>query len=215
VLPLTRGPSAHARLDWRATHLDALLADVSATDTRYSNGRRASVAALTAGWRRAISPGTDLLVAAGPGFGRARQETGDETTSAYGVARAELHSRVTHELTIAAGAAVEPLGDALTGDLVERASVRADAVWMRQRLVSLAARVLGSVALTSGAGGPSSIERGDQFLQGEIAATFPIVAGAVAGLGARGALQNRPVLGQPERQWVLFASFAVQLPEVR
>ena len=99
--------------------------------------------------------------------------------------------------------------------IVERAGARASVVFGRPGGVVTAARVIGSVALTSGAGGPTSPEAGDRYLQGEVSATVSLDAHSTFAAGARGAFLSRPLLGQPADQWAAFVAYAAQLPLLR
>jgi hypothetical protein len=215
-LPLSRGPALRANLDWAASRLDTLGLQLAASDQRYDNEQRqrASVASLTAAWRRRTARGTDLLLSIGPGVGRAQQGDGPPTTVAYAVGTADLRTAPWRDFSATVGASLEPLGDPLSGEIVERASLRTTVVWDRRRGLSLTARLNGSVALTSGsaAAAPRS---GDLYLQGELSATLPLGARSALAAGARIAYLSRPVLEQPEDQWVAFVSYAAQLPLLR
>jgi hypothetical protein len=81
--------------------------------------------------------------------------------------------------------------------------------------VTMAARLLGSVALTSGTGGPTSPRAGDRYLEGELSATVPLDGRSSLAAGVRAAFLSRPLLDQPTGQWVAFASFVTQLPLLR
>lgn len=213
--PLSRGPLLRASAIWAATRVDLLRLDVQAFDYRYSNGRRASVASLAAGWRMQLARSTDLSVSLGPGIGRAQLEDEPARTLVYAVGTADFRAALARGVVAAIGAGVEPLGDPLTGELVERGSVRASATWERPRSVGVAARLVGSVALTSGTSGPTSPQAGDQYLQAEVAATFPLDPHSTISAGARAALVSRPVLDQPSNQWVAFVAYGAQVPLLR
>ena len=71
-----------------------------------------------------------------------------------------------------------------------------------------------SMALTSGRGATAP-RSGDVYLQGELSATVPLSARSNLAVGARGAFLSRPLLNQPEDQWVAFLSYVVQLPLLR
>jgi hypothetical protein len=141
----------------------------------------------------------------------------DRTAAAivYAVGGADLRSTLWRDVAATVGASVEPLGDPLSGDLVERGSVRVAALWDRHRVVALSARVLGTVALTSGSGGPTSPQAGDRYLEGEISAMVPVDARSSVAAGFRAAHLSRPILDQPSSQWVAFVSYVGQLPLVR
>src|SRR5712664_168236 len=213
--PLSRGPLLRAYLDWTATRRDVLRLELAAFDTRYSNGQRASVASFAAGWRTQLSRGTELSLLLGPGIGRAESQDRPTATLVYAVGSADLRATPVRDLSGSIGAAVEPLGDPLTGELIERGSLRASAVWDRHRGLALSARVVGSVALTSGTGSPTSPQAGDRYLQGELSATVPLGARSSAAVGARAAFLSRPLLDQPTTQWVAFASYVAQVPLLR
>ena len=215
-LPLTRGPLLRAHLDWAATRLDMLGLELSARDQRYSNElhQRATVASLTAAWRMRTGRGTELSLSLGPGIGRAEQDDQPATTVAYAVGTADLRATPWRDLSASLGASIEPLGDPLSGEIVERGSVRAAAVWDRHRGVSVAARLNASMAMTSGMGATAP-RSGDVYLQGELSATVPLSARSNLAVGARGAFLSRPLLNQPEDQWVAFLSYVAQLPLLR
>jgi hypothetical protein len=131
------------------------------------------------------------------------------------VGAADLRTTPWRDVSLSIGASVEPLGDPLSGDLVERGSARAVVTWDRHRVVALSARVIGSVALTSGTGGLTSPQSGDQYLEGELSATLPLDARSGVAAGIRAAHLSRPLLDQPASQWVAFVSYVGQLPLVR
>src|SRR5213075_695633 len=101
-------------------------------------------------WRTLLARGTQLSTSLGAGIGRSRSEDKTAATVVYAVGGADLRSTPWRNVSASVGALVEPLGDPLSGDLIERGSVRVAAVWDRHRMVALSARVMGSVALTSG-----------------------------------------------------------------
>lgn len=213
--PLSRGPHLRTSLEWAATRLDTLRLTVQAFDDRYSNGRRASVVELAASWRTWLARGTELSLSLGPAVGRGGSPEQPAATLAYVLAAADVRSAPLRGVTASAGASIEPLGDPLSGELVERGSLRAAAVWDRPRVLALAARLIGSVALTSGTGSPSSPQAGDRYLQGELSATLPLDARSSLAAGARAAFLSRPLLDQPTGQWVAFVSFVAQVPLLR
>jgi hypothetical protein len=215
-LPLSRGPAMRAHLDWRATRLDTLGFELAASDQRYSNEQhqRATVASLTAVWRMRTGRGNDLSLSLGPGVGRAQQDDQPATTVAYAVGALDFRATPFRDLSGSVGASVEPLGDPLSGEIVERASVRAVAVWDRHRGVGFAARLNASAALTSGTSATAP-RSGDLYLQGELSAMLPLSARSSLVVGARAAFLTRPVLNQPEDQWVAFLSYAAQLSLLR
>ncbi len=215
ALPLSRGPLFRANLDWAATRLDNLGMELSALDYRYSNGRRASVGSLTAAWRTQPWRDTELSVGLGPGIGRSQAPDQPAATVLYAVGRADLRTTPVRDLSATFGAAIEPLGDPLSGDVVERGSLRTAAVWGRAGGVTLAARLIGSVALTSGAAGLSSPQAGDRYLNGEVSVTVPLDARSSLAAGARGAFLSRPLLDQPGGQWIAFLSYGAQVPLFR
>ncbi len=213
--PLSRGPLLRASAEWAATHLDTLRLTLQAFDYRYSTGRRSSVASFEAGWRTQLARGTELSLSLGPGIGRRQAEDQSAATLLYAVGAADLRATPVRDLSVSIGTAVEPLGDPLTGELVERGSLRASAIWDRHRLLALAARLIGSVALTSGIGSPTSPQAGDRYLQAELSATVPLDARSRVAMGARAAFLSRPLLDQPTTQWVAFASYVAQVPLLR
>jgi hypothetical protein len=207
-LPLSRGPRVRAQLSFEATRLDGIDGALSAFDTRYSNGRRASAAALTAAWRRMLSRGATIVLGAGPAVGRGEDPIFGTTRSALPAARAE--ARLEPEalgqrgLVVALRLAAEPVGDQISGDLTERGSMTASVGWSIVDEFRLDARALGSLALTSGQSGSFGTVAGDKFLQGELRLTFHAMRQVDALIGARGAWQSHPLGGFPPRQWGVF-----------
>ena len=215
ALPLGRGPQAHASLQYALSPLDSLRFDVGGRDTRYSNGLRATVAGFTAGWSTRADRGWDLAFSAGPGVGRSKSGDQPASTQAYAVATADLTATPTRDLTATAGVSVEPLGDALSGDVVERSSLRASITLGRPGHVMLTARGLGALTLTSGSGGPTSPEAGDKFLQGEFGAVMPVNPDSNVAAGVRTAYFSRPLPGQPSQQWAGFVTYLLRLSLLR
>jgi hypothetical protein len=214
TLPLARGPQARAALEWRATRLDTVRTELTGSDTRYSNGRRASVAGLTTGWRTVLTRDTELSLAAGPGVGRAEIDGQDTRVLPYVLASADCRVTVRNTI-ISLGSSVEPMGDPLSGDVIERGSLRASVGWNPPHSIGWNARVIGSLALTSGSGSATSARSGDEFLQGELGATLPLGPSSSLSAGARAAFASRPLPGQPGQQWGAFLGYTVQFPLVR
>jgi hypothetical protein len=221
-MPLSRGPEARAFLEWAATRLDTLRLEATGIDTRYSGSNRdtrVSIATLTAGWRTVPSRGAELSFAAGAGVGRASSsatfagpplpEQANTVPSAVGSAECKLTGM--RDFSAVLGTGVEPVGDALSGDLVERASLRASAGWGRAGRVAVNARVTGSVALTSGSLDPNAIRSGDRFLQGELSLSIPVTRRSGVDLGARASWLSRPLQNQPARQWIAFLGYSAQV----
>ena len=222
TLPLSRGPQAHALVEWAATRLDTLRAEGAASDTRYANGQRVTIGTLTGGWRTLLSRFTDLSLALGAGVGRA--STSSAATSAtsprartlpYAVGSADLRLTGLRSFGAGLGGAVEPVGDALTGDLVERGTVRASASWGAPGRVALNARLAGSIAVTSGNLGAQGTQAGDKFAQGELSLSLPVTRRSSLDIGARGSWLSRPLQNQPARQWIAFLGYSAQLPLLR
>jgi len=216
TFPLSRGPLVRGSAEWAATHTDTLRIAVQGFDHRYSNGQRSSVAAATVGWQSRVARSTEVAVSLGPGIGRARTlASQDASTIFYAVGAVDVHSLPLRNLSASLGAGVEPLGDPLSGDLVERGSLRASVTWDRHRSIAITGQLVGSVALTSGSGGPTSPQAGDRYLQGEVGATVPLDPRSSLAAGLRGALVSRPLLSQPSDQWVAFVRYVAQLPLLR
>ncbi len=215
TLPLARTGDGLAEVDWAATHLDTLRAQLSGLQTDYSNGRRVRVADLRAGWRRLLTRTSDLSVTVGPGVGAAQTESRRFVTSTHAVASIDYRLTEDRGFSALCGASVEPLGDVLTGDLIERGTLRGDLIWPLPGRMSLRTAALGSVALTSGAGTPLSPRAGDRFVQAELSAAVPLGRGGTISSGARGAIFNRPLPGQPRNQWIAFLNYTVALPQWR
>jgi len=220
TLPLSRGPLVRASLDWAATRLDTLRLELQALDYRYltdqpAHDRRASVASFTATWRTRLARDAQLSLSLGPGVGRSQLHDQAANTVVYGVGAAELRDALLRDMSASISVGVEPLGDPLTGEIIELGSVRASAVWGRQGGVALAAGLIGSQALTSGSGGPTSAQAGDRYLRGELTATVPLDPRSSLAAGARAAFLSRPVSNQPGDQWVAFVSYVAQVPLLR
>jgi hypothetical protein len=220
VLPLSRGPQGRAALEWATTRLDTLRLETAGSDTRYSNGNRVSIGSVTTGWRTAISRGSELALSAGAGLGRASRRDGTpqgETVSMlpYAVATADSRFAPTRDFTFALGAGLEPSGDPLTGDLIERGTLRGTAVWGGNGRISVAAHVAGSLAATSGSLGANGVQAGDKFLQGDLILSVPVTRRSAVDIGARGSVLSRPLPGQPEKEWIAFVGFSAQLPLLR
>ena len=75
--------------------------------------------------------------------------------------------------------------------------------------------MIGSLALTSGSGGPASTRAGDKYLQGELSASLPLGQASSLSAGVRAAFVSRPLSGQPARQWTAFLGYTAQLPQLR
>jgi hypothetical protein len=215
VLPLSRGPQARALLEWAATRLDTLKVETTGFDTRYSNGNRVSVGKVVAGWRTTMFRDSELAVAAGAGAGRAALSTGGVSTLPYAVATVDGRFAATRDLALALGAGLEPSGDPLTGDLIERGTLRGSAVWGGIGKISVAAHVAGSLAATSGSLAVNGVQAGDKFLQGDLILSLPVTRSAAIEIGGRGAWLSRPLPGQPDKEWIAFAGFSAQLPLLR
>ncbi len=214
TLPLARGPLARAQLEWQASRLETLRAEVTGSDTRYSNGRRASVAGLTAGYRTLLGRDSDLSLSAGPAVGRAEIDATAPRVLPYLLASADYRLTV-RNTAVTLGSAVAPMGDPLTGDLIERGSLRASAAWNPPRSIGWSAHLIGSLALTSGSTAVTSAQRGDQFLEAELSATLPLGKSSGLSAGARAAFASRALPGQPAQQWTAFLGYTAQFPLVR
>lgn len=219
-LPLARGPLVRASLAWSATRRDTLRIELQGFDYRYladqpANDRRSSVASLAVAWVTQLSRSARLSISLGPGVGRSELRDQPARTVAYAVGGAELRAAFARDLSAGIAAGAEPLGDPTSGEVVELGSVRAFALWGRQGGVALAAGVIGSLALTSGAGGPTSPQAGDRYLRGELTATIPLDARSGLSLGGRSAYLSRPVSNQPSDQWVAFVTYVAQVPLLR
>lgn len=220
VLPLSRGPQARASLEWAATRLDFLRLETSGFDTRYGNGNRASVANVTGGWRTLPSRWAELSFAAGAGVGRASVVPPGASTPTvsilpYALGSADLRVTGLRDFSAGLGGALEPAGDPLNGDLVERGTVRALAVWGAPGRLSLSAHLAGSMAVTSGNLGLLGTQSGDKFAQGELALSVPVTRRSALDIGARGSWLSRPLQNQPARQWTAFVGYSAQLPLIR
>jgi hypothetical protein len=214
-LPLARGPEVRVRADWAATRVDSITLDASAVDATYSNGRRSSVARLALGWSTQLSRGSEASFTAGPGFGRARLEDGSVSTSVYASGTADWRAKLAHEWSAGFGASVEPVGDAVTGSIVERLSGRAAVVWGYPSRATVALRTVASVSLSSAGTGPSLEQTGDRYAHGELGATLPLGSRSSVTAGARAVVVSHPFAGESPRQWAAFVDYVAQLPLVR
>lgn len=216
ALPLARGPQARASVDWLATPIDALRAEISGADYSYSNGRHATIGMLTGSWRTALSRDMEMMIAAGPGVGRSRPPgLAAAQTTLYAVAAADWKATAGRGLQVGFGVSLEPVGDALTGDVIQRASIRGSLRWQPGRIATLTANVSGAVAVTSGSGQTYSGRAGDRFGQAELAAAFPVTYTSALRFGVRAAQQSRPLAGLPDTQWAAFAGYDLQFPLYR
>jgi hypothetical protein len=222
-MPLSRGPEARASLEWAATRLDTLRLEATGVDTRYAGADRStrvSIATLSAGWRTVPSRSAELSLSAGGGVGHATSSgtLGNTAlpeqahTVPYAVGSAECKLTGLRDFTAVLGTGVEPVGDALSGDLVERASLRASAGWGAPGKVAVNARVSGSVALTSGSLDANALRSGDRFAQGELSLNLPLTRRSAIDVGARASWLSRPLLNQPARQWIAFVGYSAQVP---
>jgi hypothetical protein len=215
-MPLARGPQGRALLEWAATRIDTLKLEATASDTRYStpvpNQKRVGIGTVTAGWRTLVSSGAEVSLVAGGGAGRALVSGSAPTTTPYAVASADLRLTAVRDFAFALGTALEPSGDPLTGDLIERGSLRGSAVWGAKGKISLGASVAGSLAATSGSAGINGVRAGDQFLQGELILTVPVTRDSSVDIGGRGSMLSRPLAGQPDKQGIAFIGYTARLP---
>jgi hypothetical protein len=207
ALPLARGPSGRAQLEWAASEVDLLRLDVSGFETTFSNGLSAAVAGATAGWQSRLTRDWRLTLSAGPGLGRASGAGTPARTRAYPLATAVTSWAAAPSFTVDAGALVQPLGDPASGDLIERGAAWLAARWGGSQEISLGGRLTSSVTLTSGSGGPTSPRAGDRLLQGEVSALLPLDRADAFVLGGRVTLANRPLEGQPKQAWAAFIGF--------
>jgi len=198
-----------ARLGFQVTRLDELEADVSGFDSRYSNGRRASGAAATLRWKRMIARGATLVLGAGPGYGRGEDPAAGTIDSVLPAAQAEALLEPTalgdRRVSMSLRMAVEPVGDQISGDLIERYGATVGIAWAALEELKLDARASGSVALSSGQSGVPGTVRGDRYAQGELRLSWSITRQHDASIGLRGAWQSRSLGGLPPTQWGVFA----------
>jgi hypothetical protein len=218
VIPLRRGPQGRALLEWAATRLDTLQLEAAGSDASYSNGNHVTIASMTAGWRTLMFRGNELAVAAGAGVGHAShadEALNPPTTRPYGVATADCRLAPTRDFTFALGGGLEPAGDPLTGDLIQKATLRGAAVWGGNGRISVGARVAGSLAVTSGSLGENGVLAGDQFLQGDLTLSVPVTRRSAVDIGARASFLSRPLPGQADKEWIAFVGFNAQMPLLR
>ena len=90
-VPLARGGRLRAQLSHMLTHLDQLDAELSGSDTRYSNRNRVSVANALLGWGTKLAPGGTLQLGAGPSIARGvAPSVGTTHNSLLYIARVDL-----------------------------------------------------------------------------------------------------------------------------
>jgi len=215
LVPLARGPQAHATVEWSATRVGKLSFDLGAADTSYSNDRRASVASLLVGWTAHTSRNMHLALSVGPGIGRAQIGGQPDIISAYAVATGDLHAKVGRDLSVAVGASLEPQGDPLSGVLVERTSARALISLGKPATPAVSALLLASRVLTSSDSSPLFPQPGDLYVRGEVGGVLPLGARSSLVAGVRAAYLGRPLPGQPARQGAAFVRYSADLPLLR
>jgi hypothetical protein len=210
-VPLARGGRLRAQLSHSLTRVDQFDAELSGFDTRYSNGRRVSVANALIGWATILTRGGTLQLGAGPSVGRGVDSNGRALNSLLYIARADLVllpvALGARGLSLSIRAAAEPVGDVLSGDLTERGGITVGVAVAVARDLTLNVRATGSLALTSGVSGASGTIRGDRYGVGELSAIWAVSRQIDASVGARGSWLSRPVGGLPHAQWVAFVAF--------
>jgi hypothetical protein len=214
-MPLARGPQAQASAEFAATRVDTLRAQAAATQSTYSNGRATAVGTLSGAWRTLPSRAIDLTLSAGAGVGRASFATGPPTTVPYPLASADLAVTAARDAHAGAGVSVEPLGDVLTGDLIERGTARAYFTWGSTRGFNVTARATGSVAITSSNQIGTGTQAGDRYWQGEVSATAPLTNSSALVVGARALFLSRALPDQAPRQWAGFIGYTASAPLLR
>jgi hypothetical protein len=209
-VPLAHGARLRAQLSHLLTHLEELGAELSGLDTRYSNGNRVSVAIALLGWGTRLAPGGTLQLGAGPSIARGvTPATGTRNSLLY-IAHADLVlspvALRTRGLSLSLRVAAEPIGDVISGDLVERGGITTSVTFAPARDLTLNLRTIGSVALTSGVSGALGTIRGDYYGTGELNAVWAATRQLDITVGPRGFWVSRPSGGLPHAQWVAFAS---------
>jgi len=210
-LPLSRGPRLHAAVTFQQSRLDELDVDISAFDTRYSNDRRASAAGAMFDWRRTMGRGATVRLGAGPALGRAEDPVTGVNVSLLPAVRAEVQLEPDalgeRGLSMSLRIGAEPVGDQVSGYLVERGGVSPGVTWVAFPELRLEARATGSVALTSGLSPGQGVGtmRGDLYAQSELRATWSLTLQEDASIGTRWAWLSHPQ-GLPATQWNLFVS---------
>ena len=231
-LPLSRGPRLHAAVAFQQSRLDELDVDISAFDTRYSNDpsfcssysaipyrRRASAAGAMFDWRRTMGRGATVRLGAGPALGRAEDPLAGVNVSLLPAVRADVQLEPDalgeRGLSMSLRIGAEPVGDQVSGYLVERGGVSPGVAWVAFPELKLEARATGSIALTSGLSPvqqtlPDTVSartmRGDLYAQSELRATWSPALQEDASIGARWAWLSHPQGGLPPTQWNLFVS---------
>jgi hypothetical protein len=207
-VPLARGGRLRVQLSHSLTRVDQLDGELSGFDSRYSNGRRVSVANALIGWGTMLTRGGSLQLGGGPSFGRGVDPNIGAHNKLLYIARADLVlspvALGTRGLSFAARLAAEPVGDVISGDLTERGGITVGVGVGAARDLTLNVRATGSLALTSGVSGASGTVRGDRYGVGEVSAIWNVTRQFDASVGARGSWLSRPVGGLPHAQWVAF-----------
>jgi len=209
-VPLAHGARLRAQLSHLLTPLEQLDAELSGLETRYSNGNRVTVANALLGWGSKLAPGGTLQLGAGPALARGvTPSTGTRNSLLY-IAHADLVlspvALRTRGLSMSLRVAAEPIGDVISGDLIERGGITAGVTFVLARDFTLNLRAIGSLALTSGVSGSLGTIRGDRFGTGELNAVWAVTRQIDFTVGPRGFWVSRALGGLPHAQWVAFAS---------
>jgi hypothetical protein len=214
VLPLAREARGIARAEWTATRLDVIRLAADGAHTTYSNGLRSRVARATAGASHRLSRTDECWLDAGAAVGSAIAPGSPSTVSLFPAGSAGCTFAPARDVSGSLSAIVEPLGDTLSGALVNRGGVRASLNVMLSGRASAVASFSGSTALTSATVNlPTAPRAGDTYLNAELGGSLQTGPRTTVSAGVRGAWFSRPVGGQPPELWAAFAAFSVRFAE--
>lgn len=216
LLPLSRGSLAHASLLWATTRLDTLGLEMGWSGLSYSNGRQIRIASLTASWHTRPTRDSDASVALGSALTSGYAEgQRDGPLRFQTTGSADLRMTLPRNWSASMGVGVAPMGDPLSGDLVERGSFRTSAGWGMVRGGSVSIGAIGSMSLTSGSGRAFSPRAGDRFLEANLTVALPIADRQTLSAGLRAGTLSRPLPGQARGQWIVFLGYDVRVSLLR
>ncbi len=168
LLPLQQGPHFEGLLSYLVTDRDTVGSGVTARDSRFSNGRRASVLVVDARWaRQLLRPLSGELRVGLSGF-RAVREDGVVETAGLPVAGAALNYQTglfSNPLHLHGEVQLAPYVDPFGGRVYHRVEAALGASWAYQRL-TVNARAAGSLAVTGWE------RRGTTVLTGDLGAAY-------------------------------------------
>ena len=207
-IPLMRGGRGSAGADWLATPSDRLNLGISGWYSKFTNGSRATLTTITAGWDHAIGANTRSDVGIGSAMGESSGPTAGGSPTPYPWVAAGIAHTIPMRGQSVSGSlrlSATPQVDRTNGDVYELASGSASLGWSLERVLRLAASGSFGRAL-------SGIQQvGTQLVTAEGSASVP--AGlATFSVGVRGFWQSVPppapgTLAVPGFQWAVFGQF--------